>query len=228
MARRRVGVLGDNAEDARAQIFTAAEAVFQRYGVVKATMGDIAQEVGVSRPTIYRYFRDRDALISALVEARSRRMFDKARAYLRERPTFADQIVDGVVDLVDRGRRDPIVKLIITPEHMDTATALLGSTGLAARLTYEMWSPLIDEARERGEIRPGTTTEDICDWITMVQLILVGRKDFGPADDPDHRRMLTRFLLPAIVGDQELAGADASAVQSGLPVAADSRGSESV
>lgn len=199
MARRRVGVLGDDAEDARARILTAAEAVFQRYGVVKATMGDIAQEVGVSRPTIYRYFADRDAVLSAIVESRSRRLFGKARAYLRRRPTFGDQVVDGLVYLVDRGRSDPIMKLIVSPEHMDTATALLGSSGLAARLTTEMWTPLIDEARARGEIRSGTTTEDICDWITMVQLILMGRTDFGSSDDPEHRRMLTRFLLPAIL-----------------------------
>jgi AcrR family transcriptional regulator len=199
MARRRVGVLGDDAEDARAKILAAAEVVFQRYGVVKATMGDIAQEVGVSRPTIYRYFADRDAVLSAIVESRSRRLFGKARAYLRRRPTFGEQVVDGLVFLVDRGRSDPIMRLIVSAEHMDTATALLGSSGLAARLTAEMWTPLIDEARARGEIRSGTTTEDICDWITMVQLILMGRKDFGSGDDPEHRRMLTRFLLPAIV-----------------------------
>lgn len=199
MARRRVGVLGDDAEDARARILTAAEVVFQRYGVVKATMGDIAQEVGVSRPTIYRYFADRDAVLSAIVESRSRRLFGKARAYLRRRPTFGEQVVDGLVYLVDRGRSDPIMRLIVSPEHMDTATALLGSSGLAARLTTEMWTPLIDEARARGEIRRGTKTEDICDWITMVQLILMGRKDFGRSDDPEHRRMLTLFLLPAIV-----------------------------
>ncbi|MFF0816305.1 TetR/AcrR family transcriptional regulator [Rhodococcus sp. NPDC003318] len=211
MARRRVGVLGDDADDARAKILTAAEAVIQRYGVVKTTMGDIAQEVGVSRPTIYRYFGDRDAVLSAMVEARSRRLFGKARAYLRQRPTFGEQVVDGLVFLVDRGRRDPIMQLIVSPEHMDTATALLGSSGLAARLTTEMWSPLIDEARKRSEIRPGTTTEDICDWITMVQLILMGRKDFGSEDDPEHRRMLTRFLLPAIVDGTVLAGAEAGA-----------------
>ncbi|MGW0040893.1 TetR/AcrR family transcriptional regulator [Rhodococcus sp. NPDC003348] len=212
MARRRVGVLGESVDDARAQIFTAAESVFQRYGIVKATMGDVAKEVGVSRPTVYRYFRDRDTLISAIVEARSRRLFDTARAFLRERPTFGEQVVDGIVHLVDRGRRDPIMRLLVTPEHMDTATALLGTSGLATRLNTEMWSPLIDEARDRGEIRPGTTDEEICDWITMVQLILMGRNDFGDSDDPEHRRMLTRFLLPAIVREPARTSAGPAAV----------------
>ncbi len=175
--------------------------MFQRYGVSKTTMDDIAKEAGVSRPTVYRYFGDRDTLITALIEARSRRLFDKARAYLGERRTLADQIVDGLVFLVERGRHDPIVRLIVSPEHMDLATALVGSTGLAARLTYEMWAPLLDEARERGEIREGLTDEEICEWIALVQLVLVGRMDFSSEDDPENRRMLTNFLLPSIVTD---------------------------
>lgn len=165
-------------------------------------MDDIAKEAGVSRPTVYRYFGDRDTLITALIEGRSRGLFDKARAYLRERETFLEQIVDGLVFLVQRGRQDPIVRLIVSPEHMDLATALVGSTGLAARLTQEMWAPLLDEARARGEIREGLTDEEICEWIALVQLILVGRMDFSSDGDPENRRMLTHFLVPGIVTEE--------------------------
>lgn len=202
MARRRGSVLSDDAEVARGQILKAAESMFQRYGVLKTTMDDIAKEAGVSRPTVYRYFGDRDTLITALIEARSRRLFDKARAYLRERETFAEQIIDGLVFLVERGRQDPIVRLIVSPEHMDLATALVGSTGLAARLTQEMWAPLLDEARERDEIRDGLTDEEICEWIALVELILVGRMDFSTEGDPENRQMLANFLVPSIVTEQ--------------------------
>ncbi|MEZ7240700.1 TetR/AcrR family transcriptional regulator [Rhodococcus sp. GXMU-t2271] len=202
MARRRVNVLSDDAEVARGQILKAAESMFQRYGLTKTTMDDIAKEAGVSRPTVYRYFGDRDTLITALIEVRSRRLFDKARDFLRERETFAEQIVDGLIFLVDRGRHDPIIRLIVSPEHMDLATALVGSSGLAARLTQEMWAPLLEEARERGEIRNGLTDEEICQWIALVQLILVGRMDFSSEGDPENRRMLTNFLLPGIVTEK--------------------------
>ncbi|ANZ23877.1 MULTISPECIES: TetR/AcrR family transcriptional regulator [Rhodococcus] len=208
MARRRNGsVLSEDAEEARAQILEATETAFQRYGVVKTTMDDVAKEAGVSRPTIYRYFRDRDTLIAAVIEVRSRRLFDQARAYLRKRKTFAEQVVDGLIFLVDRGRKDPIIRLIVSPEHMDMATALLGSSGLAKRLTHEMWAPLMDEARERGEVREGVSDDEIAEWITLVELILVGRMDFDQGDDADHRRLLTKFMLPGIVTDTSAADA---------------------
>ncbi|MFW0785213.1 helix-turn-helix domain-containing protein [Gordonia sp. CPCC 206044] len=200
MARRRTGsVLSEDPDEARLQILEAAERTFERFGVGKTTMDDIAKEANISRPTVYRYFSDRDTLITALIEVRSRRMFAKARTYLRKRKTFGEQIVDGLIFLVDKGRKDPVVRLIVSPEHMDMATALVGSSGLAARLTEEMWGPVIDEARERGEVRPDRTNAEICQWIALVELILVGRMDFGSDADPEHRRMLTNFLVPGIL-----------------------------
>ncbi|WP_328395841.1 TetR/AcrR family transcriptional regulator [Nocardia sp. NBC_00416] len=200
MARRRTGsVLSEDPAEARRQILAAAEVVFERYGVAKTTMDDIAKEANVSRPTVYRYFGDRDTLITALIEIRARAMFTRARTFLRERATFVEQIVDGLIYLVDTGRKDPLVRLIVSPEHMDLATALVGSSELAARLTEEMWAPVLHEARERGEVRADRTDTEICQWIALVELILVGRMDFGTDTDPDHRRMLTKFLLPGIV-----------------------------
>ncbi len=169
--------------------------------MAKTTIDDVARETGVSRPTIYRYFRDRDTLITSLIEARARRLFDDTHVYVADRASFADQVVDGLLYLVDRGRRDPAIRLIVSPEHVDRGSALEGSSELAARLTFEMWAPLLAAARERDEIRDGITDAEICKWITLVELILVGRMDFGDPLGETNRDLLTKLLLPGIVGD---------------------------
>lgn len=197
MARRQ-SVLSDNAETARAQILAAADSAVERFGVAKTTIDDVARETGVSRPTIYHYFRDRDTLITSLIETRARRLFEDAQAYVADRESFADQVVDGLLYLVDRGRRDPAIRLIVSPEHVDRGTALEGSSELAARLTFEMWAPLLEVARERGEIRDGITDAEICKWITLVELILVGRMDFDDPVGEANRSLLTKLLLPGI------------------------------
>ncbi|MCF3939664.1 TetR/AcrR family transcriptional regulator [Gordonia tangerina] len=200
MARRKTGnVLSEDVDEARKQIMVAAERVFQRYGVAKTTMDDIGREAGVSRPTVYRYFGDRDTLISALIERRSRMLFVKARKFLLDQETFADQLVEGLIFLVDRGRKDPLVRILVSPEHMQMAEPLVGSSGLAARLTAEMWEPVIDRAVERGEVRPDLDKQKMAEWIALVQFILVGRLDFDRPDDPVHREMLRDFVLPAFL-----------------------------
>jgi AcrR family transcriptional regulator len=199
MARRNSNVLSTDVEEARGQILEAAQTTFLRFGVAKTTMDDIAKAAGVSRPTIYRYFRDRDTLIAELIRLRSRKLFVRGTKFVLERENFRDQLVDGLMFMVDHGRQDPLIRLIVGPEHMDLATAVVGTSRLASALTLEMWGPIFDRARERGELRAGMTNEQACEWLALVQLILVGRLDFEDPADPSHRVLLETFVLPAFL-----------------------------
>lgn len=49
-------------------ILDAAEDLFGARGFQKVTMGDIAGAADVSRPLLYRYFRDKEGLLDAVVE----------------------------------------------------------------------------------------------------------------------------------------------------------------
>ncbi|MCX4098450.1 TetR/AcrR family transcriptional regulator [Nocardia sp. alder85J] len=199
MARRNSNVLSTDVEEARGQILAAAQTTFLRFGVDKTTMDDIAKAAGVSRPTIYRYFRDRDTLIADLIRLRSRKLFVRGTKFVLEREHFRDQLVDGLMFMVDHGRQDPLIRLIVGPEHMDLATTVVGTSRLASTLTLEMWGPIFDRARERGELRAGMSNERASEWLALVQLILVGRLDFENPADPSHRALIETFVLPAFL-----------------------------
>jgi len=51
--------------DRAVQISRAALAVFARYGLKRASMADVAEEAGLSRPAIYQYFRSKQDLVAA-------------------------------------------------------------------------------------------------------------------------------------------------------------------
>ena len=52
----------------RHQILEAATTIFSQFGLYQARMEDIAVAAGVSKGTIYLYFKDKDSLIQALAE----------------------------------------------------------------------------------------------------------------------------------------------------------------
>ena len=54
-------------EQRRNDIVDAAEVVFARKGVEKATMADVAKEARLSRGLIYFYFKDKDDLYLAIM-----------------------------------------------------------------------------------------------------------------------------------------------------------------
>lgn len=196
--KKRTG-LSPDPDEARQQIISAAEDVILRYGVAKTTMDDIGKEAGVSRPTVYRYFADRDSLLAALIERRSRLLFERARAFILQQESFDDQLVEGFVYLVDQGRKDPIVRILVGPEHTELSTAIFGGSDLAVNLTAEMWEPVLRQAMDKGEMRADHDMARIAQWLTLLQFILVGRLAFvGPAE-LSHRKLLREFVLPAFL-----------------------------
>jgi AcrR family transcriptional regulator len=195
---RRQGVVPQDSDAAQVHFIDAAEACFERYGVVKTTMEDIAKMAGVSRPTVYRHFSDRDSLILAVVMRRARSLIGKAQAFIRRHERFEDQLVEGLLFLVKTGRKDPFVRILVSPEHLELAHQILGATDAVIDLNLEMWQPILAEAAARGELNPDLDFREIARWLTHVELIMVGRFDLA-IDDDVIRSMLRTFLAPAFL-----------------------------
>jgi AcrR family transcriptional regulator len=65
-----------NVTDERtSQIITAAEDVFTKKGFAEARMDDIAEETGLSKGTLYNYFKSKDDLIIAILDRIFQREF---------------------------------------------------------------------------------------------------------------------------------------------------------
>ena len=203
--RTNSSVLSADAAEARRQILAAAESVIARYGVSKTTMDDIGRQAGVSRPTVYRYFGDRDTLLGALIERRTRMLFDRARDYIFGFDSFAEQLVEGLLYLIDHGRRDPIVRILVGPEYLGVTTPIVNGSALAAELTAEVWEPVLQRAIQRGEIRSDLDILAVGQWLALVQFILVGRRDVTGTDDTGSREILKTFVLPAFMPQPERA-----------------------
>jgi AcrR family transcriptional regulator len=197
--RTNSSVLSGDAAEARLQILAAAEIVIARYGVSKTTMDDIGKQAGVSRPTVYRYFGDRDNLLGALIERRARMLFDRARDYILGFESFPEQLVEGLLYLVDHGRRDPIMRTLVGPEYLDVTSSIVNGSALAAELTAEMWEPVLRRAAQRGEIRSDLDVMAVGEWLAVVQFILLEHRDVASTDHPSTRLLLKTFVLPAFI-----------------------------
>jgi TetR/AcrR family transcriptional repressor of uid operon len=72
----------DPAQDRREQIMQAAMACFAKRGFHQASMHDISAEAGISVGLIYRYFENKDAVISAMADRHKQEiheMLERAR-----------------------------------------------------------------------------------------------------------------------------------------------------
>ncbi|MEM5495342.1 helix-turn-helix domain-containing protein [Hoeflea sp. AS16] len=74
------------------KILDAAIDVFSRYGVRKATMGDIAEQAGISRPTLYARFSNKDEVMAAAMQLISDRVVEEVTQAWRSAASISERI----------------------------------------------------------------------------------------------------------------------------------------
>jgi AcrR family transcriptional regulator len=77
----------------RQEIIDAAFEVFMRYGYRRTTMDDIAQRVGLSRPTLYLTFPNKEAILRAVVEVGHERILAEIEAGLSAQRSLTEQLL---------------------------------------------------------------------------------------------------------------------------------------
>jgi AcrR family transcriptional regulator len=183
----------------RERVLEAAEECIQRFGVGKTTMEDIARAASISRATLYRYFADREDVVVAAVERRIRISIPRAQAHIGRWPTFAERLVEGTLFNVERARRDPFIRLLVSANQSGLGSRTLGREAISVDLAHALWEPFFTEAQANGDMRPDLDQRAAARWLASVNLMLANREDAGGTDREADRRELETFLLPAFL-----------------------------
>jgi AcrR family transcriptional regulator len=178
---------------------TAAEGCVEQHGIRKTTMDDIARKAGVSRPSVYRYFSDRDDILMAVTEERSRALAESARRFILRQTSFADALVEGIIYLADHGVRDPFTYHLVSSDDSSFKQRLLARTAGRAELAAGFWAPLFDRAEREGQLRRGLDRESAYHWLTDVGLMVMSHMERDVADTENIRSQLRQFVVPAFL-----------------------------
>ena len=186
-------------DDARERILAAAERCIDRHGIRKTTMDDVASEVGLSRPSVYRYFADRDDLLIELITRHARALLDRARKSVSRQSSLPDQIVETVLYTAEHARHDTLTRHVIVSDGTSLGRRMIAS-GTTEMMRAEMWDPLLDAALANNELPPGLPRSDIHLWLgDVTKMVMRGLED-GEGDVRRYRSILRRFVVPAFTG----------------------------
>jgi AcrR family transcriptional regulator len=184
--------------DARARILAGARTVFARKGPA-ATMADVAASAGVSQGLPYRYFRDKDDLVRALV-TEAVQQADAEGSPLASPGSAAERLRRLVTSLVEARRAQPELFLMFQHVVSDPATPrdLLELIQSRGRAVAEVMRQLVTEAQAAGEV----AADDPDQLVIAVMACLDGLGRFtvtSPAQATGHfpaAQIITRMLEP--------------------------------
>lgn len=158
-------------------------------------MEDIASEVGMSRPGVYRYFSDRDDLLTELILLHARSLRDRAHKRIDRQTNLADQIVEGMLYIAEQARLDPIMQYLVDPEASGLAQRIVASR-MSEILAAEFWDPFLDPAYVNNQLSRDVPRSDVYLWLSTLGLMLM--RGLDETNDPDrHRSILRNFVAPA-------------------------------
>src|ERR1700730_13550922 len=207
MPRRSTSQLAapTSTDDARERTLAAPERCRDRHGIRKATMDDVACEAGLSRPSVYRYFADRDDLLIELITRHAQALLVRARKSISRQASLPDQIVETVLYTAEHARRDPRTRHVLAPDGTSLGKRMI-SSGASERCRAEMWDPVLDAAVANNELPPGLPRSDIHLWLGSVTVMVTRGLEDGDGDVRRYRSILRRFVVPAFATAKAPAG----------------------
>ena len=75
----------DREDERRDAIMAGAHACFLQYGFAKTSLDDIAQRAGISRPLIYRKFKNKEDILAALYDFKLNTLYPQVEAVLAKK-----------------------------------------------------------------------------------------------------------------------------------------------
>lgn len=104
---------------ARARIIAAAERCIDRTGVAKATLSDVAAEVGVTRQTVYRYFAGLSELLHAVAETGAADFITRMHAHVDVLSTPVEAVVESILFCLHELPLEPRIGVLLEADDED-------------------------------------------------------------------------------------------------------------
>lgn len=188
-------------EAKRRQILDAATACFARSGFHKTSTAEICAEAGMSPGNLFHYFKNKNAIIEAIVEDDRRQMsewFEKAsqaddlfeelfKLMLRHLELIGDPTYRKIgIEIFAEAMRNPAVGQLVARNDAEATAARIG---------------ILKKAAAKGQIDAALDINKLATWIAALGDGAFGRAALDPYFEPaDHagmlREVLTRILRP--------------------------------
>jgi AcrR family transcriptional regulator len=146
----------DVSEERKDQIIEAAIRVFARKGFYEARMDDIVAESGLSKGTLYWYFKSKDEVIGAILE----HFFGFELHEIEDVLSKEEKVSDKLILLVHRAAAELKHMAEVIPITLDFYSAAARKKQVQASLKnyfdayLSLLAGLIQQGIDRGEFRP--------------------------------------------------------------------------
>lgn len=180
--------------DTRSRLCIAALDCIKRHGYEKTTMGDIAAQAGIARPTLYKHFKSKQEILFAGIDRVALAFALSVAEHARQFSTLEERIIETIVIVVKEMPQHPYLSLVFD-EQMPGALRERAfsdeATEVFARITSQ---PLVEICPSLADDE--IEVSEIMSRFALSMMLFPGRY----ANDTDGLRQLIRQrVVPGLV-----------------------------
>lgn len=183
--------------ETRLRLLGATLRCVDRWGLAKTSLEDVANEAGLSRATVYRYFPGgREELISATVAWEVGNFFSRIEEVASRAPDLTTTLVDALVFGHRAIHEHRVMQQVLStePEALLTEISATNQSILAVVRSY------VRELLRSESLRPGIDADEASEYLARMFLSHLGSHGQWDLSDPDEvRRLVTSQFTGGIL-----------------------------
>ncbi len=181
------------------RILDAAFAEFERHGLRRTNLDEVARRAGVARITVYRRFATKTGLLHAVVLREAARFLDELDLAMAAVDAIDEKVSEAFVLTIRTAERHPLLQgmLAVEPETIVRAVTLDGGPLLVAATAY-----LADHIAEgqRAGLLPDYDPAPVAEVVArVVQSFALTRTSTVDLDDDEALRAFARHHLAPLL-----------------------------
>lgn len=184
-------------EELEERIVAAACACFDRYGIAKTTIEDIARGASVSRQTVYRHFSGKDDILDTICCREAVKINAVVRAGIDRSMDFQTTLATALFIIITEGNKNAILRQVADVPSFQALAASPQSRSHQLNLHY--WKDMMERAAARSELAGDLTPEEIVGWLILMQSVLQFRLADGALDEGQLHRVISRFVVAPLI-----------------------------
>ncbi len=179
------------------RILEGAQECFERYGIDKTTMEDIARQTGVARQTIYKHVASKEDIVKWVNRNETAKINAEIRRRLKKGVSFADTLTETLFLVVKVAGKNVCVKNILGSVTYQNRPD--ENVAEVQNRHYDLWENTLQAARTNGELADDVSIDQIVYWLTVTQTMLLYQGDHLPKGDAQLRFFIRRFVVDPLL-----------------------------
>ncbi len=182
-----------SSEQAHTRLLDAAMNCFERIGVLRTTIEDIAAEAGVHRTTVYEYFKSRDEVLMHAFEREAEEIIANTQHNFPNK-SFIRGLVTAISEGAQLAKKSPHHAFLLefAHSHLFRVDATGESIDSWKAFVFSRLAKPMAAAVKRGEVRSDVPVTELVTWVLRIAMSVTT----DPPDDVE--RALNLFLVPAL------------------------------